>query len=147
MGFLDVFRSDAVLLERLNSADVRAQCHAMDVLLRRRNSRLAERLRLLLADSRSQVRANAAGTLGLCGGEQDVPALGRLLRDDDWFVRARAASGLGYLASSEGGLGVNASVRAMSFLKACVADESEAVRSAARVAIESVSACVDETMR
>lgn len=145
MGLLDLFRSDSSFLERLNSADVETQSHAMNVLLRRNNRHLAERLRLLLTDSRPQVRANAAGTLGLCGGEQDVAALGRLLHDDDWFVRARAASGLGYLASTEAGLGTDGSLRAISLLKACSADESEAVRSAARIAIRSISELASET--
>tara|TARA_R110002072_G_scaffold238769_3_gene396432 strand:- start:64423 stop:64872 length:450 start_codon:yes stop_codon:yes gene_type:complete len=138
MGLLDCFRSDAFFLERLSSADPGIQSGAMNVLVRRQNSHIAERLRLLLTDSRSQVRANAAGTLGLCGGEQDVPTLGRLLVDDDWFVRAMAASGLGYLASTDVGLGTDAGRRALLLLSPCLADESDAVRSAARIAMDSV---------
>ena len=117
----------------------------MDVLVRRQNSHLAERLRLLPPDSRPQVRANAAGTLGLCGGEQDVSTLGRLLIDDDWFVRASSASGLGYLASTEIGLGADASRRALSLLNPCLADKSDAVRSAARIAMDSVEEFANES--
>ncbi len=92
-----------------------------------------------LADEVASVRLAAVWGLYRLAGTESIPALTRMLSDDDEGVRRRAVTCIGWLCGQVGKVGNHRSYKVVFALVQCLGDRSESIKNAALDTLQTVT--------